>query len=125
MTMKINRDLHLLEKSIKNGDLIQARRIIELNMKHFTTPRIRKQLSMEALTLLNMVVQFDDSSKNDIYSRKTQLIIGYINNLARKGDLTSLKYYASIHDKLLSNPKIYKLLDANAKIFIVPPKQKD
>ncbi|HWJ80362.1 hypothetical protein QUF56_13140 [Ureibacillus composti] len=123
--MKVNRDLLLLEESIKNGDLAQARRIIELNMMHFKTPRIRNQLSIEALTLLNMVVQFNDSSTNEIYSRKTQLIIGYINNLARKGHLTSLKHYASFHDELLSNPKIYNLLNADAKIFIAPPNQKD
>lgn len=122
--MKINRDLHLLEKCIKNGDFVLARRIIELNINEFTTPRIRKQLSMEALTLLNIVVQLDDSSENEIYSRKTQHIIGYINSLARKGDLMSLKYYASLHKELLSNPKIYELLDADAKIFIGPPNKK-
>ncbi|HWL23293.1 MAG TPA: hypothetical protein VNR38_06025 [Ureibacillus sp.] len=123
--MKRNRDLHLLENFIKNGDLVQARRMIELNITHLTTPRIRKQLSMEALTLLNMVVQYNDSSKDDTHSRKTQLIIGYMNNLARKGDLMSLKRYASFHDQLLSDPNVYKLLDSDAKIFIVPPKQKE
>lgn len=119
----MNKDLHLLEKSIRNGDFVHARRIIELNMKLFTTLEIRKQLSMEALTLLNLVVQFNDSSKNEVYSRKTKLIIEYINNLARNGDFTSLKRYVLFHAELLSNPQIYKLLNADAKVFIPPPEQ--
>jgi len=124
--MKINRVLHMLETNIKNGDFVQARRIIELNMNQFTTPEIRKQLSMEAMTLLNMVIQFNDSSKDDaIYSRKTQHIIGYINNLARKGKLASLKRYALLHNDLLSNPQIYNLLDSDAKLFIAPSNKID
>ena len=121
--MKIDRDVALLEKSLEKGNLIKARTVIESNMKAFTSPAIRNQLSMMALTLVNIVVDMNEGVYKDIYSRETQLIIAHINKLARDCKFNDLKRYAFLQSELLSNLKVYDMLSADAKIFIAPPKQ--
>jgi len=121
--MKIDKDVRLLEKSIKEGDFVRARNIIELNPKHFSAQAVRNKLSMDALTLVNIVNQMNEGENKDLYSREIQLIVAYINSLARKGNFSDIKRYTSLHSDLLSNPKIYDMLNSDAKIFVAPPKQ--
>lgn len=61
--MKIDRDIVYLEKFIANNDFPSARKIVEQNLDKFTKPRIRSQLSLDALTFLNCIIQINDGKK--------------------------------------------------------------
>lgn len=119
--MKIDRDVLLLERAISKSDYPQARKIIELNFDKFKNTYIRTKLSIEALTLVNCVVDFNDDN-NELYSRETQLIIQHINSLARDFRFAEIKRFSFLQKELLSNPKIYNALNADAKALIAPPK---
>lgn len=120
--MKLDRDIVFLEKSIAKSDYASARTIIENNIEKLSSPRIRSKLSMEALTFLNCVIQLNDKSNQDLFSRETQLIIRHINSLAYDCRFAELKSYAFLQKDLLSNPKIYNALCEDAKTFLPKPK---
>lgn len=119
--MKIDREIMMLEKTLAKSDFIHARSIIERNIHKFSSPTYRRQLSIEALTLMNSVILINSSENKEVYSRETLLIIQYINSLARNGRLQELKRYSLLQAKLLSNPKIYSSLCLDAKALIPPP----
>lgn len=121
--MKIDRSISFLEKLIAKNDFPSARKIVEENMKKFTNPAIRSQLSLDALTFLNCIVQINDGKEKNIYSRETQLIIRHINNLAYNCKLNELKCYIYLQKDLLSEPEVYNSLSEEAKVFIPKPKQ--
>lgn len=121
--MKIDRDVLLLEKAISKSDYPQARKIIELNFEKFKNSFIRAKLSMEALTLVNCVIDFNDDANKAVYSRETQLIIQHINSLARDFRFAEIKRFSFLQKELLANPLIYNALNADAKALIAPPKE--
>lgn len=119
--MKLDRDIVFLEKSIAKSDFASARVIIENNLEKLSNPRIRSNLSMEALTFLNCVIELNKEDNNVLFSRETQLIIRHINALANDCKFAELKSYAFLQKELLSNPKIYNALSEDAKIFLPKP----
>lgn len=121
--MKIDRDIVYLEKFIAKGDFPSARKIVEQNLDKFTKPRMRSQLSLDALTFLNCIIQINDGKNKNIYSREIQLIIRHINNLAYDCKLSELKCYVYLQKDLLSEPEIYNALSEDAKVFIPKPKK--
>ena len=121
--MKIDRDVLMLERAISQSDYPQARKMIERNLDRFKKPFIRSTLSMEALALLNVVLDFNKDEENkELYSRETLLIIQYINKLARDSRFSEIKRFTFLQKDLLSNPKIYNALNSDAKALIAPPK---
>lgn len=121
--MKIDREVILLERYIAQSDFVQARRVIESNLEKFKSMRVRSQLSLETISLINSVVIFNEGDNKELFSRETQLIIQHINKLASSGDLTGLKRYVSFHESLLSNPRIYNMLNTDARILAPQPKK--
>ena len=121
LNMKIDRERVLLERAIANSDFISARRIIEKDITKFNSLSVRKKLSLEALTLVNSVTLFNQEEYKDVFSRETHLIIQHINKLASNGGFQYFKRYCSLHDKLLSNPRIYSLLNLDAKALVPVP----
>lgn len=119
--MKIDRDIISLEKAIGKSDYLQARKIIELNESKFKKPHIRSKLSMEALTLVNYVHDFNNEKNDELYSRETQLIIRHINKLAYNCEFSEIKRFTFLQKDLISNPKIYNALSSDAKALIAPP----
>lgn len=121
--MKIERGIILLERAIAHSDFVGARKIIEKDLNKFDSLSVRKKLSLEALALVNSVVLFnqEDYKDKDVVSRETQLIIQHINKLAHNGEFQYIKRYCLMHEKLLSNPKVYAFLSANAKVLVPEP----
>ncbi|MEX3623526.1 hypothetical protein [Viridibacillus arvi] len=119
--MKIDRDIIKLERSIAKSDFILARKIIENDLNKFLSPTVRKELSLEALSLVNSIVELNQDDNKEVYSRKTQLIVQHINKLAYNGQFQDLRRYCSLHEDLISNPKIYNILSADVKIIIPDP----
>lgn len=120
--MRLDREILLLEKAISKSDYPQARKIIELHFDKFKSTFTRSKLSMEALTLVNCVVDFNDDENKEVYSRETQLIIQHINSLARDFRFAEIKRFSFLQKDLLSNPRIYNSLNSDAKALIAPPK---
>lgn len=123
--MKLEREMIYLEKAMKENDFAKARNIIESSLDVFTRPNIRAKLSMEALTLLNCIIELNDGANKYVYSRETQLIIQHINSLAYDCRFAEIKRFTFLYKELLANPKIYSFLSADAKAFIAPPKETD
>ncbi|PYF06667.1 hypothetical protein [Ureibacillus chungkukjangi] len=120
--MKIDREVQLLERAISQSDYPQARKIIELHIDKFKKQFVRSTLSMEALALVNVVLNFHgDADNKDVYSRETLLIIQHINKLARDFRFAEIKRFSFLQKELLSNPKIYDALSSDAKALIAPP----
>lgn len=120
--MKLDREIVLLEKYIGISDFVQARKIIELNLEKFKQQNVKNRLGLEALSLVNSVIAMNTDENKVVYSRETQLIINYLNTLARESNITTLKRFSKLHEPLLSNPKVYDLLSSDAKILIPRPK---
>lgn len=124
--MKIDREVLLLERAISQSDYPQARKIIEIHIDKFKKSFIRSTLSMEALALVNVVLNLNDDVENkDVYSRETLLIIQHINKLARDFRFAEIKRFTFLQKELLSNPKIYAALNSDAKALIAPPTTTD
>ena len=123
--MKIDREVALLEKAIAKSEYPQARKLIEMHLDKFKKAHIRSKLSMEALALLNCVINLNDDDNKELYSRETQLIIQHINMLAREFRFAEIKRFTFLQKDLLSNPRIYNSLNADAKALIAPPKQEE
>ncbi|MCM3388757.1 hypothetical protein M3649_11500 [Ureibacillus chungkukjangi] len=120
--MKIDREVQMLERAISQSDYPQARKIIELHIDKFKKQFVRSTLSMEALALVNVVLNFHgDADNKDVYSRETLLIIQHINKLARDFRFAEIKRFSFLQKELLSNPKIYDALSSDAKALIAPP----
>lgn len=119
--MKMDREVVLLERAVGKNDYPQARKIIELHFDKFKKPFIRSKLSMQALALLNCVVDLNDEDNKELYSRETQLIIQHINKLAYDCRFSEIKRFTFLQKDLLSNPKIYNALSSDAKALIAPP----
>ena len=119
--MKIDRDVVLLEKTIGKSDFVYARKIIESNIEKFSSASVAARVSMDTLAFINSILMINLDENKDLYSRETQLIVQYINKLAHDGHLTQLKRYAELNKEFLSNPKVYEILSANAKIFVPKP----
>ena len=121
--MKIDRDLTYLEKFIAKNDFPSARTIIEQNLKKFSQPNYRSKLSLNALTFLNCILQQNDQTDKNFFSRETQLIIRHINNLAHECKLSELKCYVFLQKDLLADPQVYNALNEDAKVFVPKPKE--
>ena len=120
--MKIDREVQMLERAISQSDYPQARKVIELHIDKFKKQFIRSALSMEALALVNVILNFHDEEVNkEVYSRETLLIIQHINKLAREFRFAEIKRFTFLQKDLLSNPKIYDALSSDAKVIIAPP----
>lgn len=119
--MKVDREIVYLERSIASNDFAHARTIIEHNADLFSKPSIRSKLSVEALALLNSVLQLRDGSNKDLYSKETQLIINHLNSLARDCRFSEIKRFSEMNKELLSNPQVYNLLNSDAKAIIPQP----
>lgn len=120
--MKIDREVQMLERAISQSDYPQARKIIELHIDKFKKQFVRSTLSMEALALVNVVLNFHgDADNKAVYSRETLLIIQHINKLARDFRFAEIKRFTFLQKELLSNPKIYDALSSDAKALIAPP----
>lgn len=115
--MKIDRNIVTLDRCVASGDLVQARKIIESNLDYFLTPRIRKQLRLDSVALINSIVDMKENGGDEI-SRETQLIIQHINKLAQDGKIIEIIRYAKHQAELLSNPRIFDLLSTNAKVIL-------
>lgn len=115
--MKIDRNIVTLDRCVALGDLVQARKIIESNLDYFLTPRIRKQLRLDSVALINSIVDMKENGGDEI-SRETQLIIQHINKLAQDGKIIEIIRYAKHQAELLSNPRIFDLLSTNAKVIL-------
>ena len=120
--MKIDREVLSLERAISQSDYPQARKIIEIHIDKFKKSFVRSTLSMEALALVNVVLNFHSDEENkEVYSRETLLIIQHINKLARDFRFSEIKRFTFLQKDLLSNPKIYNILNSDAKALIAPP----
>lgn len=119
--MKIDRDVVLLEKTIGKSDFVYARKIVESNIEKFSSASVVAKVSMDTLAFINSILMINLDENKDLYSRETQLIVQYINKLAHDGHLTQLKRYVELNKEFLSNPKVYEILSANAKIFVPKP----
>lgn len=119
--MKIDRDIVLLEKSLGKSDFVYARKIVENNLKKFSSASVAAKVSMDTLAFINSILMLNSEDNKDLYSRETQLIVQYINKLAHDGHLTQLKRYTELNRDFLSNPKVYAILSADAKIFVPKP----
>lgn len=115
--MKIDRNIVTLDRCVASGDLVQARKIIEGNLDYFLTPRIRKQLRLDSVALINSIVDMKENGGDEI-SRETQLIVQHINKLAQDGKIIEIIRYAKHQAELLSNPRIFDLLSTNAKVIL-------
>lgn len=122
LKLKLDREIVLLEKYIGLSDFVQARKIIELNLEKFKQQNVKNKLGLEALSLVNSVIAINTDENKIVYSRETQLIINYLNTLARDSNITTLKRFSKLHEPLLANPKVYDLLSRDAKILIPRPK---
>lgn len=119
--MKIDRDVVLLEKTIGKSDFVYARKIVESNIEKFSSASVVAKVSMDTLAFINSILMINLDENKDLYSRETQLIVQYINKLAHDGHLTQLKRYVELNKEFLSNPKVYEILSANAKIVVPKP----
>jgi len=123
--MKIDREVLSLERAISQSDYPRARKIIEIHIDKFKKSFVRSTLSMEALALVNVVLNFHSDEENkEVYSRETLLIIQHINKLARDFRFSEIKRFTFLQKDLLSNPKIYAALSSDAKALIAPPTAK-
>ena len=120
--MKFDKEVHRLEKAISKSDFVEARRIVELNLDKFKETSVRVHLKLDVLDFINTVLMLNETEYEATFSRETLLIIQHINKLAYDGDFNALKRYCSLHEKILSNPKIYNLLNDNTKFLIPAPK---
>lgn len=120
--MKIDRELFRLEKCIEKNDLVTARYIIERDINKFSSPEIRRRMSLAATVILDTVLKMREESNKKLYSRETQLIIQHINSLAKYCKFAEVKRFSYLHKDLLSDIKIYNLLNEDAKICIPKPK---
>ncbi|WP_010289898.1 hypothetical protein [Kurthia massiliensis] len=116
--MKIDRHIVTLDRCVATGDLVQARKIIESNLDYFLTPRIRNQLRLDSVALINSIVQMKEHGGGEVFSRETQLIVQHINKLAQDGKIIEIIRYAKHQAELLANPKVYALLSTNAKAIL-------
>ena len=104
--MKIDREVLELERAISQSDYPQARKLIEIHIDKFKKSFVRSSLSMEALALVNVVLNFHSDEENkELYSRETLLIIQHINKLARDFRFAEIKRFTFLQKDLLSNPK--------------------
>ena len=120
--MKIDRELFRLEKCIEKNDLVTSRYIIERDINKFSSPEIRRRMSLAATVILDTVLKMREESNKKLYSRETQLIIQHINSLAKYCQFAEVKRFSYLHKDLLSDIKIYNLLNEDAKICIPKPK---
>lgn len=121
--MRIDRDLILLEKTLKKSDFVYARKIVESNLEKFKNSSVASKVSIDTLAFINSVLMLNSDNNKEVYSRETQLIVQYINKLASDGHLTQLKRYSELNREFLSNPKIYEILSVDAKVFVPKPKE--
>lgn len=121
--MRIDRDLVILEKAIKNSDFVYARKLVEANLAKYSSTTTLSNVSLDTLAFINSVILINSGENKDLYSRETQLIVQYINKLARDGSLTQLKRYCELNKSFLSNPKVYDILSADAKVFVPRPSE--
>lgn len=119
--MRVKREIVHLERAIANNDFAHARSIIEHNVDAFSKPSIRSTLSVEALALLNSIIQLHGDSNKELYAKETQLIIKHINSLARDCRFAEIKRFSEMNKVLLSNPQVYNLLNSDAKAIIPQP----
>jgi len=113
----------MLEKSLGKSDFVYARKLIENNITKYNSPSVLSQVSIDTLAFINTIILLNENGNKEVFSRETQLIVQYINKLAYDGNFTQLKRYSELNKDLLSNPKVYNILSADAKVFIPKPQE--
>lgn len=119
--MRIDRDVVVLERTLRKNDFEAARKIVEDNLEKYSSSAVTAKVSIDTLTFIKSILMLNSDDNSELYSQETQEIVRYVNKLAYEGHLAQLKRYSDINRHFLTNPKVYNILSDDAKVFVPKP----
>lgn len=118
MASNIRTEIVKINHNCDNLEFVLARKLIEQNLTKLSEATYFRLLNSNARTLIKIVVDEKNNTKEDALTRLNYLTISNINEFSRNFDISMLKRTLKDNMALIQREDVQQILSKDAKIVL-------